>query len=105
MKGPTAPMASERPLRTERKLRLLGLIKEYESLSLKYVDAMGRVRRTIPDLKVVKIDGTTTIVEVKASHFIDRAIPQLAAAQQHAFRNGWRFELWTEAQLGLIKAA
>jgi len=69
-----------------------------EPFSIKYEAIDGKVRRYVPDVKVVFEDGSIVLVEIKASWALKdpRTLIKIAAGEAYARSQGWCFEVVTE---------
>lgn len=74
----------------------------YESLKIPYVSNVrsGRLRHYFPDFVVTR-SGTSTIVEIKSSRFMNRAatLKKAAAGRAFALAHEMTYELLTEKEL------
>ena len=57
-------------------------------------------RDRITDFVVSWLDGTKSILEIKPERRLDEFRSQLDDNREYAQRNGWKFEVWTEKELG-----
>lgn len=76
---------------------------QYEPLSIAYVSnaRTGKVRRYIPDMLVVRADGTRELIEVKPKRRLSnsRVKKKLAAAEIWCKENGVQMRVITEVEL------
>lgn len=66
----------------------------------------GKTGEIHPDFIAEHIDGTFTLIEVKAAFFFemknqDRALRRIEAYRSIAEQQGWKFALWTEKEIGI----
>ncbi len=57
-------------------------------------------RERITDFIVTWNDGSKTILEIKPERRLEQFKEQIEDNREYARRNGWRFQIWTEKELG-----
>jgi GNAT superfamily N-acetyltransferase len=57
-------------------------------------------RERITDFIVTWNDGSKTILEIKPDRRLDQFKEQIEDNKEYAIRNGWKFQIWTEKELG-----
>lgn len=66
-------------------------------------------KHILPDFLASMADGSKVLIEVKPEYVLrcysdeHRAIKRLCAARDEALRQGWKFTIWTEVELGLAR--
>jgi len=70
---------------------------------IEYKNKDGNLRRYRPDILINYIDGSMSLVEIKPQwQMSDNKVKvKIAAGRKYASKKGWRFEVWTEKELGL----
>jgi len=74
-----------------------------EPLLIEYANTDGNIRRYRPDILIEWVDGSMTLVEVKPMWQLsdENVKRKLHAGAGYAKQRNWRFEVWTEIELGI----
>lgn len=76
---------------------------ETEPVAIKYENKEGNTRRYQPDILVKKKNGSFVLIEIKPKWQLkeEKVQLKLEAGKKFARQNGWKFEVWTEKELGI----
>lgn len=86
-------------------LEQLSTVAQYSRchFSILYADPSGKIRRYIPDIIVTYVDASCDVIEIKPKYAMDDAfvLAKAEAARRYCADRGMRYQVWTEAELGL----
>ncbi len=71
----------------------------HQPIKMKLVHGPDDTETYTPDFKIVFCDGDHTIVEVKATHFVQKNQRKLDAAKRQLASDGLKFDLFTEKEI------